>query len=338
MKYRVTTIFFLFTLFSFRFCKQQQSMEVQENDNEINITTENYQLNIIKTGFRFEFQHPQGEVIAGGHSESGIQIGRSDETISNIATTSLISQQNEQLVFQVETENGITANIDARIHPHSVKFSVTPDEDGDYTIIGRTMGISPAYGLADHAAFGDGTWDHGVRSTTELTGFKMDPLRGYRMISNFVIFPQQGFAEVNIEPGDKIVRFTNEENVQGSKNVNSMPALYYFIGSPKEIYKTFLEVRNQEGYPVYKPKHEWFGVGWEAFGALAWNTNQKTVTENVDQYLELGYPLEWMVVGSGFWPSGKGEFDEHGTPYGSETAEEDAKKCGIKTCTRIPGV
>ena len=44
-------------------------------------------------------------------------------------------------------------------------------------------------------------------------------------------------------------------------------------------------------------------MGWEAFGALGWKTNEKTVTENVDRYLSLGYPLEWMVVGSGFWPN-----------------------------------
>ena len=50
------------------------------------------------------------------------------------------------------------------------------------------------------------------------------------------------------------------------------------------------------------PKYEWFGVGWEAWGALAWDTNQRTVIENVSRYLDLGFPLRWMVIGSGFWP------------------------------------
>jgi alpha-glucosidase (family GH31 glycosyl hydrolase) len=53
---------------------------------------------------------------------------------------------------------------------------------------------------------------------------------------------------------------------------------------------------------VYPPKYEWFGVGWEAWGALAWDTNQRTVIENVSRYLDLGFPLRWMVIGSGFWP------------------------------------
>jgi len=60
-------------------------------------------------------------------------------------------------------------------------------------------------------------------------------------------------------------------------------------------------------------------------------TNQKTVTQNVDQYLDAGFPLQWMVVGSGFWPRGLGEFDEHGTPYGSESASEEAKKLQATT-------
>ena len=69
----------------------------------------------------------------------------------------------------------------------------------------------------------------------------------------------------------------------------------------------------------------------EAFGALSWNTNHKTVTENINKYLDYGYPLDWMVVGSGFWPSGVGEFDKHGTPYNAKTKSEAAKKLQATT-------
>ncbi len=323
--------FFLMLVISilFQYCKPKQLIDVEEDNSVVNIKTDNYNLSIEKNGFRFAFQNQDGQVIATAHSVSGIQIGRTDESVSNIRNTTLVSQENEHLVFEVESENGIKANVELWFQSHSLKIKITPDEEGKYAIICRTGGIQPAYGLADHAAFG-GHWQSS-RSKTELTGFEMDPLWGYRMISNFVIFPQNGFAEVNIEPGDKIVRLTHEENVQGSDNISSMPALYYFIGSPRDIYKAFLDVRNLEGYPVYKPKHEWFGVGWEAFGALAWNTNEQTVTESVDHYLQLGYPLKWMVVGSGYWPSGKGEFDLHGSPYGSVTESEAAKKLQATT-------
>src|SRR5699024_1690219 len=95
---------------------------------------------------------------------------------------------------------------------------------------------------------------------------------------------------------------------QGSYYTKEMPALYYFIGSVKQIYAGYLKARNNEGYRVYKPKYAWFGVGWEAFGALGWHTNHETVKKDVDHYLQLGFPLRWMVLGSGFWPDKPKDF------------------------------
>ncbi|KKN37346.1 hypothetical protein LCGC14_0764390, partial [marine sediment metagenome] len=104
------------------------------------------------------------------------------------------------------------------------------------------------------------------------------------------------------------------------------PSFYYFFGSPEEIYRAFLKARKKEGHPVDKPKYAWFGVGWEAFGALAWNTDHITVADNIDTYLEYGYPLKWMVVGSGFWPSKPDEFNEIGNPNHLKSASQTAKK------------
>lgn len=313
-------------------CQSKKPFEVREQNDAVVISTENYNLHISKEGFQYEFQHPDGEVIASHHPVSGIQIGKVGQPLADVESTRLISQANGHVQLEVITESGIKADINIWLQPHALKIHVRPKEEGQYNIIARTKGISPAYGLADHAAMGTKSWPKS-RAGVELTGFEMDPLKGHRMISNFVIFPQQGFAEVNMEPGGKakIVRLTKEENLQGSKEVRYMSSLYYFVGSPKEIYQAFLSARNKEGYLIYKPKYEWFGVGWEAFGALAWNTNQETVTKNVNKYLKLGYPLKWMVVGSGFWPRGKGEFDEHGTPYNSETLSKEAKKLQATT-------
>ena len=108
----------------------------------------------------------------------------------------------------------------------------------------------------------------------------------------------------------KIVRSTDGECVQGSRLVEGEVRFTIFTGTPREIYRGFLESRNLYGYPVMKPKYEFFGVGWEAFGALAWDTNHRTVKENVDRYLTDGYPLAWMVVGSGFWPAADKRFHE----------------------------
>jgi alpha-glucosidase (family GH31 glycosyl hydrolase) len=169
------------------------------------------------------------------------------------------------------------------------------------SIVARTRGLSPAYGLADHAAFRE-------PYSTEISGYKSNYFSARsdnqpsRLISNFVVFPKQGLACINLEPHKKIVEVTKNALVQGTYYTNSMPALYYFIGSVKQIYADYLKVRNDEGYKVYQPKYAWFGVGWEAYGALGWHTNHETVTEDVDHYLQLDFPLSWMVVGSGFWP------------------------------------
>lgn len=307
-------------------CQEKKEYNVIEDNNSIIVETENYNLTILKEGFRYGFQTPSGKEIASPHKVSGIQIAEEGKGLSDIQSSKLLSQETGKLGFEIRTESGTVALLDLWIESHSIKIQVSPDKEGEYTIIGRTNGIAPAYGLGDQGSFGGGSWESGVRSKVELTGVDIDSVGGdHRMVSNFAIFPQQGFGTVNIEPGEKVVRLMEDENVQGSKGVNTMEALYYFVGSPKQIYETFLDVRNREGYPVYKPKYEWFGVGWEAFGALAWNTNQETVTENVNKYLELGFPLEWMVVGSGFWPRAEGEMDEHGTPYNAETDSEKAK-------------
>ncbi len=307
---------------------------VTETDQSVIITTENYIVEIEKQGFRYEFRQPDGKIVAPAHPHSGIQIGLEDQPVSNVVQTRLLEQKANHVRFEVETDDGVRAEILLTPEDYAVKMQVTPVDKGKYTIIGRTAGLGPAYGMADHAAYGGRSW-RDMRPTVELTGFDMDSVRHdrsvIRMQSNFVIFPTHGFANVNIEPGDKVVRITGEENVQGSRDIRLLPALYYFVGSPKQIYQSFLDVRNKEGYPVYKPKYQWFGVGWEAFGALAWNTNHETVKENINQYLELGYPLEWMVIGSGFWPSGDGEFDEHGSPLRSITDEEAAAKLRATT-------
>ncbi|MDX1638585.1 MAG: glycoside hydrolase family 31 protein, partial [Balneolaceae bacterium] len=319
-------VVYMALLFVFMACSHDPDIRVTETDDTVVINTENYTVEIEKEGFRYRFKRPGGSPIAEAHPVAGLQMSRSGDPLSNIQSTKLIGNSNDQVSLLVNTSGGVEAVVKLWTHPHSIKLQVSPKEEGSYNVTARTSGLSPSFGLGDHAAFGGGEWDRGVRASTDLTGIEMDPMRGYRMISNFVVFPKQGFAEVNIEPGDKIVRLNEEENVQGSRNVDAMPAMYYFIGSPKVIYQSFLEVRNNEGYPVYKPKYEWFGVGWEAFGALAWNTNSETVTQNINEYLDRGFPLEWMVVGSGFWPRASGEMDEHGTPYNAETESEEAKK------------
>jgi alpha-glucosidase (family GH31 glycosyl hydrolase) len=268
--------------------------QVQDQDSVISIATPNYQLAIQKQGFRYSFAKPNGSAIVAAHATSGLEFAG-----GAAAATQLKSASADKVVLEVTNGQGAKATVELELAAHHVRFSVTPAAPGK--IVARTAGLTPVYGLADHAAF--------ARTTTDVTGYSDEnfhaqtPPGHKRMVSNFVIAPRQGLAVVNVETGLKVVRCTADELAQGVVKAERMPALYYFLGTPQEIYAAFLAARNCEGWPVLQPKYEFFGVGWEAFGALGWKTNEKTVTENVEKYLALGYPLAWMVVGSGFWPN-----------------------------------
>lgn len=267
-----------------------------DSDSSWTIKKQHYSIHIIKKGFRYAILKPGGEIILQKHPKSGLVLLNSD-----VVDSRLISSNNDFAEFVVTNDIGVEATVRLLLYDNYFKMSVRymGAHPLTATIVSRAQGLAPAYGLADNAAFR-------VPNSTELSGFKdyyFGAKSHYRLISNFIIFPKQGLACINLEPRKKIIKVTEDELVQGSNYVSEMPALYYFIGSPKQIYADYLRVRNEEGYKVYLPKYEWFGVGWEAFGALGWNTNYQTVTEDVQRYLNAGFPLKWMVVGSGFWPN-----------------------------------
>lgn len=208
--------------------------------------------------------------------------------------------------FTVRTASGHTARVKVALTPNQADITVYPSEP--QAVLLRFAPAAPGFGLADHAVTGRTGFD------TDITGYRNDRfLSGQgltRLVSNFAWYPKQKFAFLVWDPSVKIVRSTAEECTQGVRRVESEVRFSVFSGTPREIYRQFLKSRNLFGYPVLKPKYEFFGVGWEAFGALAWDTNHQTVTENVERYLQAGYPLQWMVVGSGFWPRDGKRFHE----------------------------
>lgn len=270
-----------------------------KEDTAILIRRKNYSIKIIKEGFRYAILNAAGKVLLAPNATSGIELLRSP-----VAGTQLISRNDSIVCFKVTNKVAVSAIITMDLHDSYFKMSIAYQGNRypiEGSIIARTKGLSPAYGLADPAAFR-------TPYSTEISGYKsgyfgaLSDGKPSRLVSNFVIFPRQGVACINLEPGKKIVEVSKRELVKGTYYTTKMPALYYFIGSVRQIYQDYLKIRNEEGYKVYKPKYAWFGVGWEAFGTLGWYTNYRTVTEDVDHYLKLGFPLGWMVVGSGFWP------------------------------------
>ncbi len=246
-----------------------------------------------------------GSPTVQAHPGGGLLLGDADHPEPAVVESESFDE-NGGRVLSVRTDSGHTARVFVSLTPHQADFLVRPS--APMAVLMRFGPASPGFGLADHAVVGRTEFD------TEITGYRNDRyLSGAgltRLVSNFVIYPRQHFAFLVWHPGVKVVRSTTGECTQGAQRTAGDLRFTVFIGSPREIYRQFLEARNLYGYAVMKPKYEFFGVGWEAFGALAWDTNHDTVTENVNRYLAEGYPLQWMVVGSGFWPRGEARFHE----------------------------
>lgn len=252
-------------------------------------------------GGRYAFRDAGGEIV-GADSHAGVLLNGLPLEFKKTGSCS-----RTQCGLQGSTASGDNLRLTVSLGAHTATLLAEPDVSGAEVRF-VTAGAAPAYGLADHAAeqqrFSPGKT---VSYDTDVSGFADDSfLSGQgltRLVSNFVIYPKQRFAELLIDPTEKIVETSADKIVQGVKHVGRQVRLKYFFGDPHAIYAAYRDARNEAGYRIWMPKYEAFGVGWEAFGALAWETNAKSVQESVDRYLREGYPLRWIVIGSGFWPS-----------------------------------
>ena len=295
------------SFFLFLSCEHRTG-KVLESEAHIIIEMPNYQFLVQKEGFRFSFQDRSSNIMVPAHGQSGLQIGASIERLVDAASTKYKGHDAQTHFFTVEMADGSKCRVEIDLSDIQAHFTAIPEKEGLYSILFRAGGVSPGYGLGDdlihqicprRAPVSEG-------KGTEITGFADDDFRAggskERIISNFAIYPTRNFAWVNVYPLSKIVRSNESEIVQGSNATHSLDHLFFFFGNTKQIYQSWLQKRNEVGYPVMKPEYTLFGVGWEAWGALAWNTNQQSVFEDVNHYLDLGYPLQWMIIGSGFWP------------------------------------
>ncbi len=252
-------------------------------------------------GGRYGFSRGINSVIS-PDAGAGILLDGSPVTFEHNGTASAT-----RCVLKGTSAAGKHLRLTVILGPHQAELLAEPEVQGAEVRF-VTAGAAPAYGLADHAV------EQAKFSTlsnkqfnTDVTGFVDDNfLSGQgaaRLVSNFVIYPRQQFAELLIDPTTKIVHTSAQQIVQGVKHAFGKVRLFYFFGDPHAIYAAYLKARNNAGYKVWMPKYQAFGVGWEAFGALGWDTNAKTVQDSVDHYIADGYPLRWVVIGSGFWPS-----------------------------------
>ena len=163
-----------------------------------------------------------------------------------------------------------------------------------YTIDAQLGAPGPGYGLGDHG----GAQPLDFRSNT-FTNSLLHPSR--RFVSNFTVFPAQGFAQVLFHEHTKRVEVTATISRLGVAEATRVDGLYYFIGSVPEVYAAYHDAKIVAGYPDAKPKYAMFENGWEAYGSLGWNTNQANVTATVQGFIDRGYQLGWAAVGSRTW-------------------------------------
>ena len=271
----------------------------------IQVKSNSLTLEIAKSNASFAVLDQEGNVLLPAHAVSGILFSHSGKDSPSSASVESYELNGNVVHGKLLNEIGEKANFRMDLGEGQLHVEVWHDKENTELVMEvRTAGMSPVYGLGDHG---------GYEGKTELFGYRNDHFMNdktksynwnhYRFISTFAIFPSREVAQVIFDKGEKRIAIDSVENkmgVSGSEMLNA----YYFFGEPKQLYHTYNEVREKEGFPSKKPKFDFFEIGYEAFGSLGWNTFQSSVQHDIDTYLEKGYPLKWAVVGSGFW---KGE-------------------------------
>ena len=292
-----------------------------EGQEVLYINKHNYTLLIRKNEFAYAFRDSHGKMIADFYRGSGINFsGSGDSVLSGSVFEKTIVLNDTLFSCIIHNGQGLKARVNFRLFDDVVNLKITIDDGenkesaiqsnqglNNHTIEARTAGSGPAYGLGDHGSYGEGTNVFGYSNNNFL-----NVSDGTRFVSTFAIFPKQQFAQVLFEKGSKRVAINQQENRLGANKVKAIN-IYYFFGTPQKIYNHYAAVKKKEGYPDSKPKYDFFDLGYEAFGSLGWNAAQATVQSDVQMYLDKGYPLKWVVVGSGFWKGDRSQPTEGAT-------------------------
>lgn len=307
--------------------KGAERWQVEDSDEATLLSAPRFAVLIRKDGFRYALLREDGSAAAEAHPVSGLRLaGPGDGGDMADASGSVFSGLRDggrTAVFRVWTSGGTSASVKVVLAGrNAVRFGIMPGEDGAPPAMeARTASCRPVFGLGDFGSHVDrvpaedaperGKLDIPARDSADVFGLVRRDLvnqgTNMRFISTFCVFPAHGFAQVLFAEGSKRVALTEEENMLGAAGTKAEPgskpewALYYFLGTMKEIYSAYREARTAEGYPDRRPKYEMFRVGWEAYGSLGWNSWQGAVEETLAEYAERGYRLAWGVIGSGFW-------------------------------------
>lgn len=267
---------------------------VTEDPATITILSGGYQIEIVRNGFRFGFRRPDGRIIAPPHPVAGLAFSRpGEESPAPVRSTELLGSNGESLRMRVTNTAGITATVTITPSEDTIQLQVAPQLPGTYVIDAQTAAPGKGYGMGD--------WGGATALNLRDDDMSDAVLPNRRFVSNFAVFPAQGFAQVLFWEGRKRVQVDAGVSRLGVAGARSLDGLHYFVGDMPRVYAAYRIARQRSGYPDARPKASMFEVGWEAYGALGWNTSQQPVVENIREYLDRGYRLGWAVVGSRTW-------------------------------------
>src|SRR3546814_553488 len=196
-------------------------------DHDLVIRNANYQFHVQFQGFRFGFSRPDGSSVVQEHAISGISFSdtASDQILPVIAAR-LRFRGTDSLLFVVTNAAQEEALVTVILKEHYARIGVSPsveNETDSFIIDVRTAPHGPAYGLGDHG---------GYDSSTNVFGFRNDDFgnrdNAHRFISNFSIFPAQGFAQVLFEQGRKRVEISARENRLGARKSTRLNSSHSF--------------------------------------------------------------------------------------------------------------
>ncbi|MFG2058439.1 hypothetical protein ACGFI9_30885 [Micromonospora sp. NPDC048930] len=270
----------------------------------VTVAGDGWAMPIDRRGFRYGFE-VDGSPAATPHPQAGLQLAAVDGSACDAVAARLTGADASGVRFSVTFSNGRTADVAVEPADHSVNLRITASEAGTGSVRARVAGgMNPAYGLGDLGGYRTDLNVYGIRNL-DYYAQNGAGTTSQRFVSTFTVFPGRKLAQVALSTGRLAIQVDESATLLGV-NGPAMSGLHYFFGDMPTIYRSYAEVRRGAGYADAKPDYALFGVGYESYGALGYNTNQQTITDSVTKYLDKGFPISWVVTGSGFWPYGAG--------------------------------
>ena len=215
--------------------------------------------------------------------------------------------------------DGEVVNLTVTIRPNHAALTATPEKPGE-AIRFVTGGAAPAYALPELAELSSlRAPKPDKRYGTDVSGANEDAFveggpGGSRLPSNLLYYPKQGFAEVLIDPGTKIVETSATRIVQGLAAAAGGPpqvqaTVHYFFGDPHAIFQAYLDARKAAGFQADVPQYQ--AIARDADGLLSLSLEDRLLPTlyayarkaSADGYpwtmtpLPVAYPSDPGVVG-----------------------------------------